>query len=395
VDNEVDLTRYSAGLRRHLRLIMAAAVVGAVLGLVVGALSPFTSSTTLVAIDRSAELAAAGVRTTEFDRRPVFTRIAAALDQAEFESTPGVEVDARAFLTESDGAVVVEVFGGSEADVDEAQAAVLAQARSVYVEEMRGLLGGIEQIFDQAAASAMTEIGRLEQQVASADTSRTALIDGLLVQIEQLRTTAVTATDNAAALRRIQGSLENDLVVQRSDTPERARPALLLAVAGAAVGFIVSAGAILLYVGIDKRIRSRRDLERIGLHDLVGTLSASPPAEGEVAILAGALLQAANRSQRTAIQLVPISGPADPELAARLQAHLDGIEIHARASLDLDAGDTMRSAPSVLSIVLVGWGRDDRVAVTTAVNRLAAASGTEAGVVLVGVPARELGTVER
>jgi hypothetical protein len=59
------------------------------------------------------------------------------------------------------------------------------------------------------------------------------------------------------------------------------------------------------------------------------------------------------------------------------------------------ATDTIDAASSVLNVIAVRWGRDQRTSIVLAANRLAAAGASDVGIVLWAVPDTEVNRVER
>lgn len=397
MEDELDLGRYAAALRRRIRLIVAVAAVGALVGLAVGVTSPMTMSGSLEAIDRSAELDAAGVDPDNIDVRPVMARIAARLNSDGFESRlddDDTRVTAIAVVTGGSGSVAVAVSGASDEAVDQASGLVVNEASAMYADEMSDLIGGIGATFERSAQTAQSRLEVVEEQVAAAGPDQTTLTEGLLVQAEELRTEQAENLDQAAALERYEANLVGDLVLVGASTPVRSRSPLTMAIAGGLAGLVLAAGAVALRTAFDRRIRSRRDLDRLGLANLAGAVSADV-TDSELDVLAGVLRQVAGRFESDLIQLVPVSGATQERLAAELTTRLDGTSVEARRPLDEDALATMSSAGTALNVLTVAWGRDDRDEVALASNRLAAASDIPIAVVLVGVPKRELDGIER
>jgi hypothetical protein len=396
MDNELDLGRYSSALRRRARVIVVLAVVGALVGLLVALRSQYVTTATIAWIDRAAELDSAGVDPDNVDVRQALTQVASTLDGDGFESTlsDDASVSAVAVLTETGGSVSVVVGADSPGAVTRAMAQVAEVASQTYVHEVRAQVDGIVGNFQRQADTLGGQLDSIEQQIAAAGDDQTTLTEGLLVQAETLRADRAEAVDQGTALEQYAAALEQDLRLQTVTGPKRPRPPIAMAIAGGLLGAALAAGGVLLMAALDHRIRSRRDLERIGLTGLLGVLS-SKPDDAELDVLAGAVAQTARRAGRAVVQFVPVSDQRPVHLADVLGPRAADVVMHDRRPLQTDASETVAAAAEALGVITVVWGRDTRVSTMSAANRLAAVAGSPIGVVLVGIPRREIDRIER
>jgi hypothetical protein len=165
-------------------------------------------------------------------------------------------------------------------------------------------------------------------------------------------------------------------------------------VLGGVLGGVVVVGIVAVRTALDRRIRTRRDLERLGLVNLIGVVSrVLEPSE--IDVTSAAIKQAANRAACDTVQLVPVGGDRPTDIAQQFVGRLDPLEVIARPPIEVDASATADAAPTSLNVVLVRWGRDDKMSTMSVANRLAAASGSPIAVLLVDVPQREFAWIER
>jgi hypothetical protein len=396
MDEELDLGKYSAAFRRARRPIVAVVLVGSLLGLFVGVRAPSVWSGTLTWVDRAAELDAAGVDPANVDVRQAVVQVVSVLDGEGFEATldDGASVGASAVLTETGGTVAVEIEAGSPGAVERTADRVVELAGETYVGEVRTQVDGIAANFQRRTETLNQQLQSIDEQILAAGVEQTTLTEGLLAQAQVIRTDLAEAVDQLAALDAYIAVLDQDIRFRTAGVPERARPAALMVVLGAVLGGLVAAGIVAAVTALDRRIRTRRDLERLGLVNLVGVVSRGLETS-EIAVASAAVKLAANRAACDSVQLVPVGEGGRTGIAQQLVDRLDPMEVAARQPIEVDASATVDAAPTSLNVLLVRWGRDDRVSTMSAANRLAAVSGTPIAVLLVDVPKREIAWIER
>lgn len=396
MDNELDFGRYWSAFRRRRTLIALAVALGAVSGLILGLSAPLVASSILVPVDRSAQLDSAGIPPELINFRQVVGRVASELESESFAETLSDDssVDATIVTTGDPPPVIgLTVRSSSQASVAQALDQASTFASTVYAAEFGRLYDGIVANFEEQLASRRIRLEAIEAQAAAVTGEQVVLAEGLLVSAERARSDIAELENEVAAAQRLSAGLGSDLFVLGESDAERARPPVIMALVGGVVAGGLALVLLALWVAFDRRIRTRRDLSRIGLDELIGVVSVRPEADGEV--LAGALRRAVQRTGTRSVQLVPVSQAGAIPLGEIVMGCGDIGEVVDRATLGSDAAETMREAPNVLTVVKVAWGRDSPTTVMSVVNRLAAASSAPIGVVLVGVPRTELPYVER
>ena len=396
MDNELDLGKYSAAIRRRRWVIAAAVGLGAIVGFTAGWRAPLSSTRTLVPVDRSAELDSAGVLPENVDIGSILQQVAATLSSDSFDSElpPDSSVTAREVITEDSASILLEVSAPSESQFDRTLATAASAAASQYAAGLRRTIDRVTVSTQARIEAGRSALASIEQQLAIAGSDQPNLIERLLIGAEDIRATIGEDEGEVAALQGLSADVDGDLRPLDGADPARSRPPLILAVLGGAGAGLFACGIVVLVAAFDRRIRTRRDLERIGLTNLLGVLSKLE-TDTELDVLAGALRQAANRASTKMIQLVPVSASAAASRAEQLSRGDHPLEIHERPPITVDAVETMRHAPDSLNVIMITWGQDDTTASMSTANRLAAATSTPIGVVLVAVPATETEFVER
>jgi capsular polysaccharide biosynthesis protein len=396
MDEELDLGRYTAAIRRHARVIVAVMVIGAAMGLAYGARAPYVASGTITWVDRAAELSSAGIDPDDVDLRQAVNQVTAVLVADGFEESLDVDasVDATGVFTEEQDSVLVFVEADSVGDAERAASQATEVARRTYVDEVRTLTDGVSANFARAGETLALQLESIDRQVAAASAAQTTLTETLLAQAEIIRGRQADLADQRSALEAYSASLDQDMRFQTPSTPERQRSPALMAVVGAVVCGLLAVGVIAVAAALDRRIRTRRDLDRIGLTDLLGGVSRDLEP-GELDLVAAAIERAANRTGHHRVQLVPVDGSSEIALAQAFVSRLDSLEVVDRPPLERDASETASAATDSLSVVVVRWGRDSRVSTMSVANRLAAASDSPVAVLLIDIPRRELIRIEQ
>ena len=393
MDNELDLGRYSSAFRRRRLLIAVAVVLGAALGLVVALRAPLGSSASLVPINRAAELASANVDPDDIDVVQVLGQVAAAINADSFgdQLADGSEIDARVIVTADAAVVLLSTSASSETALDRILELALSASAAVYGDEIRTRIEGVTENYTDGLDSRKARLASLEQQASAAGADQTTLVEGLLLAAESARAEISRREDQILAIERLAGRLDDDLRVVETTAPSRSAPAVAMVALGGLGAGLVALGGVALVAAFDRRIRTRRDLDRIGLTNLLGAVAVG---SHDLAIVEGAIRQSAIRLGARSIQFVPVTSAGTIPLADHLSS-ADLPEVWDRPPLDVDAGETIPSSTDAFNIVKVAWGKDTSLKTAAVANQLSAASEFSIGIILVGVPVSELPYIER
>lgn len=401
MDNEVDFSKYGSSLRRARLIIIGAALVCGALGALYSMRSPYQSTFTLQPVERIAELAAAGVPADELDTRTIMEVIAATISSNAGEAAlqasvdESVEVSASASPNLDVNAVTVTVSADTEEAVSQAVDEIIASAAELFERELGVTVAGVRADAQRRLAASQERLDAVTELISSASNDQTLLVDGLIVESQKWKADIDDTVAQIDALDSYEQQLRDDVRALGVDTPEKSPGLVVAGVGGLLAGLVVSSIVVLLIAAFDHSIRSRRDLTRIGLDNLVGVLPREAQ-QPDLDLALGALRRTAQTAGFTAIQIVPVA--AQPDLAdfrREITRMLDGSDtISLRRPLREDAHDTTEAAPSSLSAVAIRWGKDDTNDVIACANALSAIGASSVSVLLYDVPRSEIAHVE-
>jgi hypothetical protein len=397
VDNDLDLGRYAAGLRRHARAIASIALLTLIAGSVVALRSRVTESVQFRAFPKVVELDSVGLDTEQFDVDKVMDIIAALANEDRFESEIGeavgadVKVSARRDLEKP--LVMIKIGAASEDLVVAADQAVTERLSTTYIEEFQADLIRVRTGAERRQTLLEEQLADVDAQLAAAGPNQQTLVEGLLVERQRL-TEQITGQDVIlTAVERFDTSLPGDLRRSTLDEPDRRSP-LLLGGLGLIAGTVVSVLGVLLLVALDRSVRTRRDLNRVGLHDLLGVVP-QPSTPTAIVATRRAITHAAAVHKATVAQIVPLS-------AATEVSWMDTIDgaVHGTCQFELRKPTTESpeafefADDTTITVLAVAWGCDRREKVVRAANEFAAAGSPHIAIVLCGVPPKETSGVE-
>ena len=397
-DADVDFSRYSFALRRSRKLIAVAALLGALLGAAVAGTAPLQVTLQLRPVQSSAVLKNAGLEVSDLDLDEIAGVVAARLGSESFElqlvdefgSALGIVVIPPAL---GQTATTVTVSGGSSEIIDDVALRITEEAQAVYAAEVSKESRAVE---SDVKGQIETATERLAETLAVIDQARSDqdfLVEGLLVEAERWKREIDTLSAQAAAIVLVDVSAGDDLRRFGDDQAERPRSPITLAIGGAVAGALAAVFVVLGRASLDRSIRTRRDLERLGLTDMVAAISRdATPAE--IGLAAASCNAVAERRGLESIQVVSVSGPAATTLVEQVSTACAMIELVARPPLSVSVDETVAALENSVTSISVQWGKDTASSVVLAANQLAAAGAGEIIVLLYDIPVRELQHVE-
>ena len=405
MEDELDIARYVAGARRRIRLIIAIGLVGALAGIAVGLTRPDQVSLTMKPVSRGAELKAAGVDLANVDVTGTIESLVSEMSTDAFETgvTEVVGADATVSVAVKigpDDAIYLVVKSGENNLTDAAVAEVVSRARTFFAADLSLAIAGVKTDVAKKLEDAQGDVADIEAEIASARNDQEFLLEGLLAQ-RLLRQTQVGALEaQLAALNAFEAGLGADLRVFGRSDPQPSQSTAKLAVAGFLVFALLALMVVLVRTAMDSTLRTRRDLARIGLTSVLAALPEQP-TDDDITAAAAALRHLAAHESIGRVRFVRLVGVEDGAEAAskdwfeRLQTAVgskpDCVMVGAVGEA---AMETAQNSKSEFNVLAVPWGVTHKGIAVSAANRLAAAGSQEVGVILFGIPRREMENVE-
>lgn len=374
------------------------AIVGLALGLVVAARSSFSSTFTLQAVPRRAELSAVGIDPDQLDTDVILDVIQGSLVREDFDNTVsaliGATVAIESVRVVGSKVLTVTVSSDTAAAVDAGVTEVLKLSQAIYVKEASSSLGVVHQLFETRLKDANRHLASVETILQQATGDQQTLIEGMIVERQRATAEIDNATTVLRALDRYEQNVSNDLRDLGRVPAERSFGRVKLALAGAILGAILCSLAVLGRTAFDRRIRTRKDLSRVGIDDLAAVIQAQPTEESFVSANAS-IVSLVTRLGATSAQLVPVGPTGDQATLVRLAETFQSpatVTLQPAASLSATAAKNASSFG--VTILAVRWGKDDRNAMVRVANELSSAGTKHISVLLYAVPSNEVSNVE-
>ena len=267
----------------------------------------------------------------------------------------------------------VDLFGRRWAEVTTAAAAPAADALKAQHDTFEARLGAL----DQELA------GLTKDQTSLADAYRAERLRALtdLAEID-MKQSSVTQYVRAAT---------SSVRVASRTAPSRTSSSTGFVV-GAVGGGLVAAALILLLTLFDRSVRSRRDVERVCSVPVLGLLSASADHSESVAAVAALAASARGRSVTTVGLLPDRTRSTDAGLLQSIVdlAGDDGELTVASLAGFRESPDAAFDSEKSALVLVATWGRTDERDLASVCRALAVADRAPAGVLLVGVPRRQV-----
>jgi hypothetical protein len=271
-------------------------------------------------------------------------------------------------------------------DAASAATIVIAEAQSRYATE-----------FNRPAGESLT---RLNGLLDAADKRRTdietrlqqtppgPLADGLILDLEQQSTQVARVQASAATLSTIVKDASTELQATSIET-SKTHKIILYPIGLAIAAALLCAGWIVAKAAVDRKVRTRHDLERLGIHSLLGSLPVSHDATD--AAIVGAAVSSTSADQTSHLAPVISTPQADEAMAAIAQAvngdrHPTSLVV--LPGLDVDPAAVTSAGSANLTTLIVEWGAVRAETLVQRVNQLSAAGAKQVCIVLVRVPDR-------
>jgi hypothetical protein len=291
------------------------------------------------------------------------------------------------------GNIRVSIEADSKKTAQSAATLIIAEAKQSYA---RG--------FSRPAAESLTRLTglvdaatarRKDIEASLQQTPPGPLADGLILDLEQQSTQVSKIQASAAALTTIVADAKNELQATSIET-SKTHNIILYPVGLAIAAALLCAGWIVARAALDRKVRTRRDLDRLGIHSLVGSLPVSYDAKD--AAIVGAAISSASADQKShmvSVKSTPQTDEAMTALADAVNGNGTGSLVEVLPSLDAGSLAITSARAASLTTLVVGWGAITAEALVQRVNQLSAAGAKQVGIVLTGVPDRLRSEYER
>ena len=398
MDNDLDLSRYAASLRRNALWIGAVALLGLLVGVFAATRSDYIQTIRFQAVPKVAELSSVGLISTEFDFEAIVDLIVDDANQDPVEDRlaeqVGKSVDLTAFRDVERLAIRVVVKSSSAESTARAGELYTDRARAKYLDELSRDLIQLQAGITERRLTTLAQIEDTDAQLEAAGAGQQTLVEGLLVYRQELIDRLNRLDAQYAAIERFGTDTDQDLRATVFEDPSQTSPVKLGVLGLFGLGGLALALTLALSA-IDQTLRTRRDLSNVGLTDLVAVIPR-PPTDLALHSAQRAIDALASALDTQAVQIIPVSDRGNGAMLAPLQ-RLDPscCEVTVRRPTTVGPEAVGHASRSGASIVAVEWGRDKRADVVRTANELSAAGAQHVGVLFYGVPAKELSRVER
>jgi hypothetical protein len=359
--------------------------------------SGYTTAFTVQANPQYAALASAGVLPEVLGVSQAVDVIASELSLKSFERDLGAGDSKFSIETkriEDSNAIAVNVSASTQTAVGDAVEEIATRSMSIYQGEINASLSELTRLDDQRKTLAEGRLAVVDDLLSKARTDQQTLVEGLIVERGRL-IDSIDSIDARSGLIERYGESSGSQVRTLGLVPvTRGIGTIQGILFGLIGGSAVVIGATLALTAIDRRIRSRRDLQRLGLPDLVAVIPRSI-SESSLRSARAALDTLGGKSTSHTVQLVPVESGGSLVWADDL-TKIASSKVHVElcGSVDVDPNATGHAADCGTTILAVKWGRDRRNEVVRAANEFAAAGSPAIAVILYDVPDAEVSTVE-
>jgi hypothetical protein len=394
-DTDLDLTRFVRALNYGRKWILATSAVGLLFGVLLGFRSPTAQAVVSLQPDHK-QLVEGGV-IVELDTNSMLKLTASDLASEAYlnrlKSQLGVKLTITPTFSADRGDIQVVIEGDGKQNAESAATMMIVEAQARYAEEFSGpanesltRLNGLL----EAAQTRRTDIEtRLQQAPAG------PLADGLILDMEQQSTQVSRVQASASALSTIVGNAKFELKATSIET-SKTHKIILYPVALAVAAGLLCAGWIVVRAAFDRKIRTRRDFERLGIHSLLGSLPVSHDATDDAIV--GAAIASTSAHHKSHAVSVKSSPQADDAIAGIARAvNNDGTltSVEILPGLDVSPLAITSAEAADLTTLVVEWGAIHAECLVQRVNQLSTAGAKQVCVVLVGVPDRLRSDYER
>ena len=394
-DSDLDLTRFVRALSHARIWIMGAAMFGLLLGALLGFRSRGAAAT--VSFQPNHKKLVESDFIVGLDTDSMLQLTASDLASESFliklESKVGNTVAVVPKFSTGSGNIQVHIDADSKKVAASAATVVIAEAQARYATEFSRPAG--ESLTRLNGLIVAAEKRRADIQERLQQTSPGPLADGLILDLEQQSTQVSKVQASASTLATIVKNAPSELQATSIEI-SKTHKIILYPLGLALVAALLCAGWIVARAAFDRKVRTRRDLERLGIHSLLGSLPVSHDVTD--AAIVGSAISSTSADKFSHLAPVVSTPQANGAVAAIAQA-VDGDgrpnSVVVLPGLDIDPVAITSAESADLTTLIVEWGAVRAETLVQRVNQLSAAGAKQVCVVLVGVPDRLRADYER
>ena len=394
-DSDLDLTRFVRAIRHGRIWILGAAVLGLLFGALLGFRSLGAAATVSFQPTHKKLVESDFIVGLDTDSMLQLTAsdLASEVFLNKLESQVGSTVAVVPTFSSGSGNIQVQVEADSKKVAASAATIVIAEAQSRYAVEFSRPAG--ESLTRLNGLIAAAEKRRADIQERLRQTSPGPLADGLILDLEQQSTQVSKVQASASTLATIVKNAPSELQATSIEI-SKTHKIILYPLGLALVAALLCAGWIVARAAFDRKVRTRRDLERLGIHSLLGSLPVSHDVTD--AAIVGSAISSTSADQTSHLAPVVSTPQANGAVTAIAQAvNGDGRpnSVVVLPGLDIDPAAITSAGSADLTTLIVEWGAVRAETLVQRVNQLSAAGAKQVCVVLVGVPDRLRADYER